>query len=149
VENLQREDLAILDEALGMKKLVNDYGKTQTQAAQVIGKTQGHVSQMLKILNLPKKIIDEIPKVNPSKDFLFDLTKLDEFEALEKWDAFKKGKISPKDVKPKKPKPKTKPFTWQPADKAFSISIKFKKENPDRQELIKALKQVIKDLEDE
>jgi ParB/RepB/Spo0J family partition protein len=149
VENLQREDLAILDEVLGIQRLTNDYRKTQTQAAKVIGKTQGYVSVMLKILKLPQKILDEIPKTNPPKDFLFELTKLDPQDAIDKWGGYKKGQLNPKDVKKKNPeKPKIKPWTWQPPDKKYSISIKFKKQNPHKNEIIQALKTMLKELQE-
>lgn len=51
VENLQRADLDPLDEAAGYQELL-DAGQTQAQIAKRVGKTQGHVSQRLALLNL-------------------------------------------------------------------------------------------------
>lgn len=52
VENLQREDLNPIEEALGYKKLIEDYGLTQEETAGSVGKSRSTVTNSLRLLNL-------------------------------------------------------------------------------------------------
>ncbi|MGQ7277490.1 ParB/RepB/Spo0J family partition protein [Brevibacillus thermoruber] len=56
IENLQREDLNPLEEAEAYEKLIAHHSYTQEQLAQKIGKSRPHVANMLRLLQLPKKI---------------------------------------------------------------------------------------------
>ena len=56
IENLQREDLNAMDEAFGYKRLLDDFGKTQEELASIIGKSRPHISNMLRLINLPDGI---------------------------------------------------------------------------------------------
>ncbi len=58
VENLQREDLSPLDEALGFDKLMKNFGYTQDVVAQGIGKSRSYVANMLRLLTLPDDVKD-------------------------------------------------------------------------------------------
>lgn len=53
IENLQREDLNPIDEALGYQKLMSDYGHTQEKLAEALGKSRSHIANMVRLLNLP------------------------------------------------------------------------------------------------
>lgn len=55
IENLQREDLNPVEEALGYRTLMEDYGMTQEKAAQRVGKSRPAVANALRLLNLPEK----------------------------------------------------------------------------------------------
>ncbi len=52
VENLQREDLNPIEEAKGLSDLMNEYGMTQEEAAQSVGKSRSAVANSLRLLNL-------------------------------------------------------------------------------------------------
>ena len=52
IENLQREDLNPMEEAEGYKTLVENYGMTQEQAAQRVGKSRSAVANALRLLAL-------------------------------------------------------------------------------------------------
>jgi len=56
VENLQREDLNPIEEALGYKKLIDDYGLTQEQAGKSVGKSRPAVANILRLLNLAPEV---------------------------------------------------------------------------------------------
>lgn len=56
IENLQREDLNPIDEALGYQKLMQDYGHTQEKLAEAMGKSRSHVANMVRLLNLPPAV---------------------------------------------------------------------------------------------
>ena len=56
VENLQREDLNPLEEALGYKRLLDEYGMTQEEAARRVGKSRPTVTNALRLLNLAPEV---------------------------------------------------------------------------------------------
>ena len=62
IENLQRQDLNAVEEALGYKKLMDDYSLTQEEIAQKMGKSRSSVANALRILSLEKsalKLLEE------------------------------------------------------------------------------------------
>lgn len=56
IENLQREDLNAIEEAEGLKRLIDSFGLTQEQAAARVGKSRTAVTNSLRLLNLPEEI---------------------------------------------------------------------------------------------
>ncbi|MCR5653339.1 MAG: ParB/RepB/Spo0J family partition protein [Ruminococcus sp.] len=56
IENLQRENLNPIEEAKGYRALMDDYGLTQEQVSEVIGKSRPAVANSLRLLNLPDEI---------------------------------------------------------------------------------------------
>ena len=56
VENLQREDLSPLEEAVGLQRLMDEFGHTQEALARAVGKSRPHVANMLRLLSLPEAV---------------------------------------------------------------------------------------------
>lgn len=56
IENLQRQDLNPIEEALGYQSLLNDYHMTQEQAAQRVGKSRPAVANALRLLSLAPEV---------------------------------------------------------------------------------------------
>ena len=56
IENLQRENLNPIEEAKGYRSLMDDYGLTQEQVSEAIGKSRPAVANSLRLLNLPDEI---------------------------------------------------------------------------------------------
>ena len=56
IENLQRADLNALEEAQGIKRLMDDYGHTQEKLAAVLGKSRSYVANMTRLLSLPTSV---------------------------------------------------------------------------------------------
>lgn len=56
LENIQREDLNAIEEAMGYAKIIEKLNYTQEQLAKRIGKSREHVANMLRLLKLPKSI---------------------------------------------------------------------------------------------
>ncbi len=56
IENIQREDLNSLEEAAGIKELIDEYGLTQEEVASKIGRSRTAVTNILRLLNLPPEI---------------------------------------------------------------------------------------------
>jgi len=57
VENVQRKDLNPIEEAEGYQRLINEFHYDQEKVAKFIGKSRAHISNCLRLLSLPKKII--------------------------------------------------------------------------------------------
>ncbi len=57
IENVQRSDLNALEEAQGYQRLIDQFGYTQQQLADVIGKSRSHVANTLRLLKLPKDVL--------------------------------------------------------------------------------------------
>lgn len=56
IENLQRENLNAIEEAAAYNSLIRDFGLTQDEAAQKVGKSRPHVANMIRLLHLPDEI---------------------------------------------------------------------------------------------
>ena len=60
VENLQRRDLDFFEEAYGFRRLIDQYGLTQEEAARKVGKTQSAVANKLRLLRLSQQNMELI-----------------------------------------------------------------------------------------
>lgn len=58
IENLQREDLNPVEEAEGLKSLIESYGFTQEEAADKVGKSRTAVTNTLRLLKLPSPVLN-------------------------------------------------------------------------------------------
>ena len=56
IENLQREDLTAIEEALAYSKLLTEFGLTQEELAQKVGRSRSHIANFIRLLTLPSKI---------------------------------------------------------------------------------------------
>ena len=56
IENLQRADLNPVEEAEGYRKLIDDFGLTQAEVAEAIGKDRSTVANILRLLHLPVSV---------------------------------------------------------------------------------------------
>jgi ParB family transcriptional regulator, chromosome partitioning protein len=57
IENLQREDLNPVEEALGYQRLMDEHGMTQEEIAKSIGKSRPHIANTVRLLNLPPQVL--------------------------------------------------------------------------------------------
>ncbi len=57
IENLQREDLNPVEEALAFRALANEYGLTQEQLSERIGKSRSAIANSVRLLDLPEEIL--------------------------------------------------------------------------------------------
>ena len=67
VENVQRKDLNAVEEALGYKRLIDQFSYDQEKVAKFIGKSRSHIANCLRLLNLPETILKliETKKLSP------------------------------------------------------------------------------------
>jgi ParB family chromosome partitioning protein len=55
IENIQRADLNLMEEATGYQRLVRDYGHTQEMVAALTGKARSHVANLIRLTDLPEE----------------------------------------------------------------------------------------------
>jgi ParB family chromosome partitioning protein len=58
VENIQRSDLSLIEEALGYRQLIDDFSYSQEQIAARVSKSRSHITNILRILTLPDSVKD-------------------------------------------------------------------------------------------
>ncbi len=62
VENLQRKDLNPVEEATAYKRLLDEFGLTQEEVSRRVGKSRPHVTNMLRLLQLPEEVLQLLAK---------------------------------------------------------------------------------------
>lgn len=62
VENIQREDLSIVEEARSYQSLIDNLGYTQEQLANKVGKSRSHVANIIRLLKLDEDILESVDK---------------------------------------------------------------------------------------
>lgn len=87
IENLQRENLNIIEEALAYRALINEYNLTQKEVSGRIGKSREFVANAMRLLDLPDEVIELVKKNELSaghaktllalkhKEYIFDVAK--------------------------------------------------------------------------
>ncbi|MGY2048045.1 ParB/RepB/Spo0J family partition protein [Methylobacterium sp. JK268] len=60
LENVQRADLNAIEEAAGYERLMSEFGYSQTELAEIIGKSRSHLANTLRLLNLPPSVRDQV-----------------------------------------------------------------------------------------
>ncbi|NQV95156.1 MAG: ParB/RepB/Spo0J family partition protein, partial [Sphingomonadales bacterium] len=56
VENVQRKDLNVIEEAEAYSRLSIDYGHSQTRLAEIVGKSRSHIANLMRLLELPASV---------------------------------------------------------------------------------------------
>lgn len=66
VENIQREELTPIEEALAYRQLMDEFNLTQEDVARRVGKSRPVVANLLRVLNLPEEVKDDVDRGNIS-----------------------------------------------------------------------------------
>ena len=118
IENLQREDLNAIEEALGYKLLLDRYEMTQDEVAKRVGKSRPAVANSLRLLNLPEKTAKLVRNGDLSAGHARALLAADDDKTIDELaEKIVKTGMSVREVeravKPKKETPKTTEKTIQ------------------------------------
>jgi len=166
IENLQRKDLNIWEEADGLKSLARRFNYTQDQIAQKISKSRTTVTELMTVAGLPQGIRDRCRELNiASKSTLLDLARqFDEaamFDFLAKYPDQKKQKedlkrsdrqSTSKNGAGTSLEDRTSPnaFIYRPDGSGFTVSVQFDKPSgQSRNAILSALKRAFDDLKNE
>lgn len=83
IENLQRENLNAVEEALGYKELMENYNMTQAEVSKSVGKSRSAVANTIRLLNLPEKVLDYVKDGEISSGHARALLALEQDELIE------------------------------------------------------------------
>jgi len=62
VENLQRQDLNVLEEALAYRRLMEEFGLTQDEVARKLGRSRSHIANTIRLLNLAPAVQEYVSR---------------------------------------------------------------------------------------
>ena len=98
IENLQRENLDPFEEAEALRNMLNQYGYSQDDLAQAVGRNKVAISESLSINSLPEVVRKEAqgnPKI--TRSFLIELARVEDQEDV--WDTYKKHGMTVRDIR--------------------------------------------------
>ena len=155
IENLHRRDLHPFEEAMGYAALAETHGYTQQQIATTIGKSRVSITESLSLLQIPEKLREKCRRADiDARSVLLEIARLGDERRMEEAIAQVVSGSTRDDLREQKKvgatgKSKAKAFTFvfKPKDGPFKINVSFQKSRVQRDELIDALKQVLRQLE--
>jgi ParB family chromosome partitioning protein len=152
VENIQRKDLNVFEQADSIRSLAEIYGYTHEEIAKKIGKSRVSVTELVRITDLPAEIRERCLQLGiDSKTFLLELTKTGDADRMDEiLSQYGKKPVSREVVKEqrkeKEGKPKAFRFQFLSEDKKVRINFQFKQEKVDRERVIEVLEKLIADI---
>lgn len=155
IENLQRKDLTAFEEAEGLEALATRFGYTHDQIAGRVGKSRSSITEALSIATLPADVKDQCRRADiSSKSMLLQIVRLKDPAAMRDFiDRIRRQGMTRDEAraarKPPSGRPRPYEFRFQPDTKDFTISLKFRRSQVSRAELVLALKAAIGRLEAE
>lgn len=161
IENLQRKDLDIFEEADGLKALMSLYGYSHQEVADKIGKARSTITEIISVSRIPLSLREKLKDAGiTSRSTIIEIAKIENQETMARVvDQIIERKLTRADTrdltklfkeKEEKEKPKYFVYNFVPKDnKNFRLRIEFKKEVVTRQELINILEDVIRQLREE
>jgi ParB family chromosome partitioning protein len=160
IENLQRKDLTVWEEADGLAALAEKFGYTHDEIAKKISKSRSTVTEFMTIAGLPPEIRKRCHEsMITSKSQLLDIARqFDEAAMFEYLDGLQNGTAKSKKTAPKaapvKPSiaphtasngtsaAQSKPFKYFAFDDSFEVEVRFREGSPaDDAKILKALKE--------
>lgn len=156
IENLQRKDLNVFEEADGLKALADVYGYNHGEIAKKIGKARSTITEIINICKIPKEIREFCIKNSIfSRSTLIEIAKQKNVENMKRLvSMIKSRELSredtrdlSKDLKGIKRKQKYFVYSFKHKEKdSYRLRIEFKQEKVTKEEIIRILNEVIKKL---
>ncbi|MDD8014434.1 MAG: ParB/RepB/Spo0J family partition protein [Acidobacteriota bacterium] len=159
IENLQRKDLDIFEEADGLNALIEMYGYNHQQVSDKIGKARSTITEILSISRVPQKVrelIKESPSI--SRTTIIEIARMKTGEdmmrlvqqILERRLTREDTRDLTKLLKGKSKKQKYYVYNYSPRDNdKFRLRLEFKKQTVSKTEIIEILEDVILKLKKE
>jgi len=154
IENLQRKDLTPFEEADGVQALADRFGLVHEEIARKLGKGRSSVTEILSLRVIPDSIKAMcIEKGVLSKSQLLQVARQQSDAKMQNLvRRFALGMLSREEARaernPEK-KPANASFRFVSPAKDFKLTLQFRKRNVPREEVIQALRQILKNLETE
>jgi ParB family chromosome partitioning protein len=156
IENLQRKDLGVFEEADGLRALVDIYGYNHNQLAEKIGKARSTITEIINVARIPKRLRDLCAESDiASRSTLIEIAKLEKEDAMERLiTEISQHGLRREDTRElsKKLKGKAKrsrPFVFSyapPSNDHYHLRLEFKKHDVNNDEIIRVLEEIISRL---
>lgn len=159
IENLQRKDLDVFEEAEGLNALIDIYNYTHEQISDKIGKARSTITEILTITKIPARIRDLCQEARiVSRSTLLEIAKLKDAREMENLvrEIAERGlkRADTRDLtkqmkKREKEAPRAKRFIYNftPAEHGkYRLRIEFKKSSASRDEIIRVLEEALSKL---
>ena len=153
IENLQRKDLDVFEEADGLKTLVDIYGYNHSQLAEKIGKARSTITEIVNVARIPKRLRDLCKTRDiSSRSTLIEIAKQEKEQDMERLiEEIAARGLRREDTRElsKKLKGKqktTKPYVFSyapPHSDSYHLRIEFKKHNITKDEIIRVLEETL------
>jgi ParB family transcriptional regulator, chromosome partitioning protein len=152
VENIQRKDLNVFEQAQSIMSLAEIYGYTHEEIAKKIGKSRVTVTELIRITDLPMEIKQKCLQLAiNSKTFLLELTKLEDPEKMtDILSQYSQNSFSRDTIKEQRKKQVSKNFKFNfvSEDKNIKINFNLRKEKVDKESILAVLEQLILDIKE-
>jgi ParB family chromosome partitioning protein len=155
IENIQRRDLSPFEEAMALNTLVLEHGYKHEELARRLGKSRTSVTESLSLSGMPDEVRELCRLADiTSKSLLLQIVRQgDTAKMVTLVEKLTRGpgqttreQVRAATVKPKQGRPKSFVFRYVPPAKGFNLSLKFRKSQVDRDEIIGALSAIIEEL---
>ena len=157
IENLQRKDLTPFEEAEGYRMLAESHSYTHEEISEAVGKSRTVVTESLSLLQMPPRVRDTVQALGiTSKSLLLEVLKAGSEEemidlleevarrGLNRDDLRQRLRRSDKGGKSSRRRPYV--FRFKAPDRTFNLSLTFRQSEVDKDDLIRALEQILTDL---
>ena len=160
IENLQRKDLTPFEEAEGYRLLAERHSYTHEEIASAVGKSRTVVTEGLSLLQMPARVRDTVQALDiTSKSLLLEVLKAgDEQEMIELLEEVARRGLNRDDLRQRLRRDKggknggrRRPyvFRFKSPDRSYNLSMTFRQSEVDKDDLIRALEQILTDLRKE
>jgi ParB family chromosome partitioning protein len=153
VENLQRKDLTPFEESEALHQLADKCHYTHEDMARKLGKSRTSITESLSLVGMPEEVrnICRLADITAKSTLLQIVRQGDTQKMLALVEKLASGGVTREEVrketaKAKPGRPKFFVFAYKPPTKAFDLRLNFKKARVDKDEIIEALQNIIKDL---
>jgi ParB family chromosome partitioning protein len=154
VENLQRKDLTAFEEAEALHQLAQRCGYTHEDMAQKLGKSRTSITESLSLVNMPDEVrnLCRLADISAKSTLLQIVRQSDPqkmlalVEKLASQGGATRQEVRQQTAKPAPGRPKHFVFAFKPPTKAFDLRLSFKKARVDKDEIISALENIIREL---
>lgn len=156
IENLQRKDLTPFEEAEGYRLLAERHQYTHEEIASAVGKSRTVITEGLSLLQMPPRVRDTVQALAiTSKSLLLEVLKAgDEQEMIELLEEVARRGLNRDDLRQRLRRDKSgkngrrRPyvFRFKSPDKSYSLSLTFRQSEVDKDDLVRALEQILADL---
>ncbi|MDD5542126.1 MAG: ParB/RepB/Spo0J family partition protein [Acidobacteriia bacterium] len=154
IENLQRKDLTAFEEAEGLKSLADRFGYTHHDIAKKIGKSRSSVTEALSINSLPDEIKKSCREAGiTAKTMLLEVVRQPSREKMASAIRRMKQQGLTREASRLERKPEAAKraqnyvFHFMPPSKDFTLDLRFRRSQVEREEVIRALRAILNQLE--